>query len=95
MSAYLKLMNVHTTERLNVHDTDLFDIIQGPSLWFNYAFHLFLVLDSEYSLGCEAKVDKLYSVLSKSTLIWKSGKLCNFIKVWEISYIRLNLSLKA
>ena len=37
LSTYLKMMNVYATGRPNAHDINLFDIIQGPSLWRDYA----------------------------------------------------------
>ena len=56
--AYLKLMNVDTTGRLNVHDNNLID---------HYESHLRLVLDSKISLVYEVEVDKLFPGLYEST----------------------------
>ena len=56
LPAYLKLMNVDTTDpettgRPNVRDNNFIDY---------YAFHLRLVLDSKVSLAYEVEVDKLF-----------------------------------
>ena len=63
LSTYLKLVNNHTTGRLNAHDNNLLDIIQGPSLWLEYALLLCSVLDSEVSLVWEVEV--LFKSLQK------------------------------
>ena len=39
------------------------------SLLLDYSFHLCSVFESKVSLACEAEVDKLFSVLYKSTQI--------------------------
>ena len=50
----------------------LFHIIQGLSLWLDYAFHLCLMLGSKVSLACETDIEMLTSYFQFSVKVLKS-----------------------